>query len=67
MKYILTLIFVAFFLVSCWDSEPWLVEESVQIVDTYIETLDSSVQDARQAAELINERQKVIEESLNTN
>lgn len=58
---------MGFLLISCWEKEElWVVEESLEIVETYIDTLETSVIDAREATESINARQAALQESLDT-
>lgn len=58
---------MSLFLISCWEKEElWVVEESLEIVETYIDTLETSVIDAREATEAMNTRQAALQESLDT-
>lgn len=43
---------------NTWEmvDEKWVVEETVEIIDWYWETLTESVQDAKKAVDLINDR-----------
>jgi uncharacterized protein YoxC len=65
MKKIIILLVLSLFLVSCGNSEEGIIDESIETVDTYVDTLESSVQGAREAAETMNAQQAALEESLN--
>lgn len=63
---IIILFIISSFLVSCWDAEEWIVEDSIDTVDAYINTLDSSVQNAKKVTEAMNAQQAGLKENLNT-
>ena len=62
---ILLLIFISFFLFSCWETkEKWIIEESWEIINDYVDTLEWSISNARAAAELINKQQNNLKNNL---
>ena len=66
MKKIIILLALSVSLVSCGNTEEWIIDESIETVDTYTDTLESSVQGAREAAEAMNIQQAALEESINS-
>jgi len=65
MKKILLVMISLFLFVSCWDKEEeTVIEETGRIVDEYVDTLETSVWDAKAVRELINKWQKGLEEEL---
>ena len=66
MKRIFILLALSLFLVSCGNTEEGIIDESIETVDTYVDTLESSVQGAREATEAMNAQQAALEESLNS-
>lgn len=56
MKKIL-IIGLLFLLFSCWnDSDTWVIEESGDIIEWYADTLETSIEDAREVRELMDDR-----------
>ena len=68
MKKIFVLLLVSLLFISCTKNDKWenLWEESVRIVDDYVETLETSVWDARAVKELIEWGQKNLENEINS-
>ncbi len=64
IKLILTIIFL---LVSCWneDNKQWIIEESEEILNDYVDTLESSVIDAKTATDLMNQNQDKLKDAIN--
>jgi len=64
------IIFVLFlvFISSCNSSknETWYIEETWEIVETYVDTLETSVSDARKVVDTMNNQNKTLEENINT-
>ena len=62
---VLPLIFVSLFLFSCSETEEkWMIEETWEIMNDYVDTLEWSISDARAATELINNRQENLKNNL---
>jgi uncharacterized protein YlxW (UPF0749 family) len=53
--------FILIFLVSCSSSD---TSDKEDFVDEYINTLDTSVQSAREAANTLSEQQRDLQESI---
>ena len=68
MKKIFVLLLVSLLFISCTKNDKWenLWEESIRIVDDYVETLETSVWDARAVKELIEWGQKNLENEINS-
>ena len=62
---ILALIFISLLLFSCSETEEkGMIEESWEIINGYVDTLEWSIGDARAAAELINKQQENLKNNL---
>ena len=62
---ILALIFISLLLFSCSETEEkGMIEESWEIINGYVDTLEWSISDARAATELINNRQENLKNNL---
>jgi|SaaInlStandDraft_4_1057021.scaffolds.fasta_scaffold10750_2 ABC-type dipeptide/oligopeptide/nickel transport system permease component len=68
MKKIFILLLIVFTIISCTENDKWenVAEESVRIVDEYVDTLETSVGDARAVKELIEWGQNNLEKELNS-
>jgi hypothetical protein len=68
MKKIFILLLIVFTIISCTENDKWenVAEESVRIVDEYVDTLETSVWDARAVKELIEWGQNNLEKELNS-
>jgi len=58
MKKYIVLVFVVLFLFSCWknDGEMWVIEETWKIMSWYVDTMETSISDAREVSEMLNKR-----------
>ena len=66
MKKILVLFIAIFMLFSCEQNDRWenVVEESARIVDDYVDVLESTPQEARDAVNSINQKTNDLEKEL---
>ncbi len=68
MKQYLLILFLLFLLFSCSkttdNKEPWMLEETKQIISDYPDTLESSIQDAKKAKEKYDQSKKELEQQL---
>ena len=61
----LLLIIITFSLISCWDTEEQsALQEAWEIMDDYVENMDTSVQSARDVQELMNQNQDKLKDNL---
>lgn len=61
MKYFI-LILSIFILFSCWDTN--VKNETVEIIDWYSETLETSIIDAKEVKDLLNSKNNNLETEL---
>ena len=65
MKKIIILL-ITFLLVSCWNTEEqWVVEETWEILNDYVDTLEWSIWDAKAVRDLMNQNQDKLKDNLN--
>ena len=65
---LLTIFFLSIFLLfSCSNNnEEWVIKESSQIINEYVDTLEWSIQDSREVKELIESNQDKLLDTLNS-
>jgi hypothetical protein len=66
MKYLLITVLL-FSLFSCSNTdnkEPWIIQETKQIISDYPDTLESSIKDARKVSEQNNQNAQDLERQL---
>ena len=62
---ILLLIFVLLFLFSCSEpEEKWMIQESWEIINEYVDTLEWSIGDSKEVRDLLNKNNDRLKNSL---
>ena len=65
MKNIFISLFLVLFLISCSDEgKKWYIEETWDIVEWYVDTLEWSIGDAKEARDLMNIQQGALNENI---
>lgn len=68
MKQYLLILFLLFLLFSCSkttdNKDPWMLEETKQIISDYPDTLESSIQDAKKVTKQYNQNSQDLEKQL---
>lgn len=67
MKKILLILTIISLLYSCWNEtdKQWIIEESEEILNDYVDTLEWSIIDAKTATDLMNQNQDKLKEAIN--
>lgn len=66
MKKYFVLLFISIFIISCWkDNEKSIIKETWEIVDDYVETLETTPDKAREVKKLIESNQNKLLEDIN--
>lgn len=69
MKKIVIIFLSIFIFVSCWSEEDKqeqpIIEETWDIVDRYIDTLEWSIEDAKETQAILDARQQNLKDNLN--
>lgn len=65
MTKIFILLFITFSLISCWNTEKqWVVEETGEILNDYVDTLEWSIWNAKAVKQLIEQNQQKLKDNL---
>lgn len=66
MKYLLVFL-LSLFLFSCWtETEVSVTEETTEIVNDYVDTLEWSIKDAKEVRDIMNLNNSNLENELNS-
>jgi len=67
MKKIIFLILFSIFIFSCsWNKEQWIIKESGEIVNDYVNTLEWSIKNTKEVKDLMETNQNKLLENLNS-
>ncbi len=69
MKKIFLVLCFVFLLFSCWEEnkeEKGIIEDTSDSIDWYVDTLEWSIHDARGVVDISNDRNKKMEEEINS-